>query len=208
MWWPPPGMVPPSPRRVVGALLLLRLVPFAIVGTAVGALLFISLAGTLLAACQGLDGDGRGGPLQARAVPSRQVVTVLRVKDGDTFTVRELDRPVRMIGVDTPETVDPHRPPGCYGPEASAYTKRRLPAGITVTLVYEVPADDPAGLTDRFGRRLAYVYTSDGTFLNRELVIQGYARAHYYPPNDDHRGELALAQRHAKAHRKGLWGAC
>jgi len=79
--------------------------------------------------------------------------TVARVVDGDTVIVqagsRTLD--VRLLGIDTPETVDPRRPVGCYGPEASAYTKHLL-TGRPVRLVYD------RQLHDVYGRWLAYVY--------------------------------------------------
>ena len=78
---------------------------------------------------------------------------VERVVDGDTVIVRAGGGAlrVRLLGIDTPETVDPDRPVGCFGPEASAYTKHLL-TGRSVSLVYD------RELHDRYGRLLAYVY--------------------------------------------------
>src|SRR5690242_16918136 len=93
---------------------------------------------------------------------------VSRVVDGDTVIVRAggRDLRVRLLGIDTPETVDPDRPVGCFGPEASAYTKHLL-TGRSVSLVYD------RELHDRYGRLLAYVYVQ-GRFVNAALIRLGY----------------------------------
>ncbi|HVI34672.1 MAG TPA: thermonuclease family protein, partial [Gaiellales bacterium] len=82
--------------------------------------------------------------------PPPAEATVSRVVDGDTVWVRAGSRSldVRLLGIDTPETVDPHRPVGCFGPEASAYTKHLL-TGRRVRLVYD------RQLHDKYGRWLA-----------------------------------------------------
>ena len=95
---------------------------------------------------------------------------VERVVDGDTIVVRGVGR-VRLIGVDTPETVSPGRPVEFYGREASAFTKRLL-EGRRVRLEYDRER------TDRYGRTLAYVHLADGTFANAEIVRQGYGHAY------------------------------
>ena len=63
--------------------------------------------------------------------------TVVSVADGDTVTVKFASgqEKIRLIGVDTPETVHPTKPVGCFGPEASAYTKALLPKGTDVYVV-------------------------------------------------------------------------
>src|SRR6478736_9024754 len=113
------------------------------------------------------------------------VGVVERVVDGDTVIVRAGGGAlrVRLLGIDTPETVDPDRPVGCFGPEASAYTKHLL-TGRSVTLVYD------RELHDRYGRLLAYIYLG-GKFVNAALVELGYARTMSIPPNTAHAGELA-----------------
>ena len=87
---------------------------------------------------------------------SSQTVTVERVVDGDTIEVNPpltWTEDVRLLGVDTPETVDPGEPVEPYGPEASAFTKRQL-EGERVTLIFDQEK------TDQYGRTLAYVRIS------------------------------------------------
>ncbi len=93
-----------------------------------------------------------------------------RVVDGDTIILNGKER-VRLIGVDTPETVHPRRPVQYFGKEASAFTKRMI-EGKKVRLEYDQTRKD------RYGRTLAYVYLEDGTHLNAEIVKQGYGHAY------------------------------
>jgi len=110
---------------------------------------------------------------------------------------------VRLIGIDTPETVAPNRPVQCYGPEASAHTKDLLPAGTYVHLDRDVEARDD------YGRLLAYVTrATDGLFVNVELAADGYADALAIAPNTAHARDVAAAVASARAAKKGLWGAC
>jgi len=131
--------------------------------------------------------------------------TVTRVIDGDTVIVSGGGRSedVRLLGIDTPETVDPRRPVGCYGPEASAFTKH-LVAGRRVTLRYD------RELQDRYGRFLAYVWLAGPRplFVNAELVRRGYARSYPFPPNTAHAALFAALERSAAVAGKGLWHAC
>lgn len=128
--------------------------------------------------------------------------TVERVVDGDTVIVRSggAEERVRLLGIDTPETVDPDRPVGCYGPQASAYTKHLL-TGRSVSLVYD------RELHDRYDRLLAYVYLR-GVFVNARLVELGFARTLSIPPNTARATELASLERQAAIAGRGLWGAC
>jgi micrococcal nuclease len=91
---------------------------------------------------------------------------VTRVSDGDTIVVEGAGR-VRLIGVDTPETVDPRRPVEAFGKEASDFT-RRLALGQMVRLEYDVTR------RDRYHRTLAYVYLPTGVLLNAEIIRQCY----------------------------------
>jgi len=134
-------------------------------------------------------------------LPAGQDGTVDRVVDGDTLIVD--GRRVRIIGVDTPETVKPNTPVQCYGPEASAATKALLPKGTAVRLVRGA---DP---TDRYGRDLAYVYRSrDGLFLEGYLAQEGFARTLAIAPNTVHRQDLAALVAQARSTNRGLWAAC
>ena len=107
---------------------------------------------------------------------------------------------VRLLGVDAPETVDPDRPVGCYGPEASAFTTRRL-QGRTVRLRFD------RRQRDRFGRLLAYVEV-DGRRFNDELLDGGYARLLVIPPNGRHARAMLDRELAARSAGRGLWGAC
>jgi len=131
--------------------------------------------------------------------------TVLRAVDGDTIIVQSGGRTedVRLLGIDTPETVDPRRPVGCYGPEASAFTKH-LVTGRAVTLHYD------RELHDRYGRFLAYVWLAGRRpmFVNAQLVRLGYARSYPFPPNTAHAALFAALERSAAVAGRGLWHAC
>jgi micrococcal nuclease len=134
--------------------------------------------------------------------PASATVVVTRVVDGDTVEV-QLDgdeEDVRYIGVDTPETVKPGEPVGCFGPQASAFN-HRLVEGKRVRLVFG------AERRDVYGRLLAYVYL-DGRFVNAELVRRGLARTLTIPPNDRFAAKLKRLEIAAARAGRGLWGAC
>jgi micrococcal nuclease len=143
---------------------------------------------------------GGGGPA---AAPGQG--TVVRVVDGDTLvvTLGGREEPVRLIGIDTPESVAPDRPVECYGAEASARLGAVAPAGTAVRLERDV---EPR---DRYDRLLAYVYRAeDDLFLNEAQVAGGYAEASEYPPNTTRRSQLERAERTARTQGLGLWAAC
>jgi micrococcal nuclease len=127
---------------------------------------------------------------------------VVHVVDGDTIEVDDGGRreTVRLLGVDTPETVDPRKPVQCYGPEASAYTKQRL-EGRGVGLELDVER------RDRYSRLLAYVIV-DGRRFNDELLEGGYARLLVIAPNGLHARTMLLQELAAKRDGRGLWGTC
>jgi micrococcal nuclease len=124
---------------------------------------------------------------------------VVRVIDGDTL---ELDGggKVRLIGVDTPETVHPRKPVEPFGREAPVFTKRTA-EGQRVRL----EGDPGSGSRDRYGRTLAYVYLADGRMLNLEIVRQGYGSAYVKYPFT-RMEEFRAAQREARENGRGLWG--
>ena len=126
----------------------------------------------------------------------------MRVIDGDTIdvTVDGRQERLRLIGIDTPETVAPDQPVECFGPQASAYTERRL-EGERVRLEFDVERED------RFGRTLAYVWLGDELF-NETLVRGGYALVTTFPPDVRYVDRFVAAQREARSHDRGLWGAC
>src|SRR5205085_9369452 len=84
--------------------------------------------------------------------------TIARVVDGDTVHVTLVgsDQAVRLIGINTPETVKPRTPVMCGGPEASASMHQLAPVGASVRVV----TDPGPGKWDRYGRLLAYLYVN------------------------------------------------
>ena len=136
--------------------------------------------------------------------------TVTRVVDGDTIHVRVAgeNRIVRLIGVDTPETVHPRRPAEFYGKEASDFAGRTL-LNKTVWLEYDVAPKD------RYNRHLAYVWLAKPetgedairrNMFNARLLLEGYGRVMTIQPNSKHSNLFAKFQQEARSGRKGLWG--
>lgn len=135
-------------------------------------------------------------------------VTVTRVVDGDTIEVAGPDgatSTVRLIGVDTPETVKPNAPVECFGPQASEYTSTIL-TGRAVRLEH----DQTVGDTDRYDRTLAYVWTvQDRRLFNLALIEAGAAREYTYDRTRyRYRNAFRAAQSDAQRDRHGLWGHC
>jgi micrococcal nuclease len=125
---------------------------------------------------------------------------VTRVVDGDTIVVAIAgdEKKVRLIGVDTPESVHPDDSRNVpYGKISSEFTRTAL-EGKMVYLEYDV---EP---TDRYGRMLAYVWLDDVMF-NKTLLIEGHAVLATYPPNVRYVDEFTGLQTQAREDGKGLW---
>ena len=138
----------------------------------------------------------------ADAGPRSAVATIPRVVDGDTVEIEFEGRreDLRLIGVDTPETVKPDSPVECFGPQASNFTHRSL-EGRTARIVFGVERHDV------YGRLLGYVYL-DRRMFNAALVRHGLARTLTIPPNDRFAGLFSRLERSAARAGRGLWGAC
>lgn len=140
-----------------------------------------------------------------QVAPIRQTV-VSDVVDGDTIVVRfpsGTEEIIRLLGIDTPETVDPNRPIQCYGAEASAHVSTVLAPGTAIRVERDVEA------RDHFGRLLAYVFRSDDDlFVNLDLARRGFADLSIYPPNNAYAAELGAATTSARTGAIGLWGEC
>ena len=147
-------------------------------------------AGCLLAAGCGPAPPGR---LQQRASTTTAVVT--RVVDGDTLILRGQGR-VRLIGVDAPETWRRH---DCFGAEATRALRRLTPPGQVVRVAGDVRP------RDRYGRRLLYVWTRRGVFVNAALVRTGFARALAVPPDTGRAPVLRDAEEAARRGHAGMW---
>ena len=153
-----------------------------------------------------LHAEDRGADLfrntTGTAVQSDPVYSVTRVVDGDTFWVddgSEKGLKVRLIGVDAPETRNSGRKlKGYFGTESSDYLNSLI-GGKKVRLVFDVAR------YDRYGRTLAYVYLADGTFVNAELVKNGYATVMTTPPNVRHADEFVQLAARARKRNRGLW---
>lgn len=144
----------------------------------------------------------------ADPLASMPLVPVTRVIDGDTIEVNHNGQitSVRLIGVNTPETVHPQQPVQCFGTEASAFTTMMIErAGWQVYLEKDVSE------TDMYNRLLRYVWLphDDGMrMLNQELVSQGYAQVLTYPPDVRYSDLFRELQATARNQDTGLWGAC
>lgn len=139
------------------------------------------------------------------ALPSDANATVLYVVDGDTVVadVGGTEETVRLIGLDTPETVDPATEVECFGPEASRRMKELLPEGSFIRLVRD------AEERDRYGRLLAYVYrATDGLFVNDSMLIDGYAEVLSIEPNTAFKSQFRDSQNRARGDNAGIWAAC
>ena len=110
-----------------------------------------------------------------------------------------------MIGLDTPETVDPRKPVQCFGREASAQAKTLL-GGQQVYLETD-PSQDTI---DKYGRTLAYVWTASGRLFNLDMIADGYAHEYTYDLPYRYQAEFKAAENDARARERGLWspGAC
>lgn len=161
-----------------------------------------ALALAAFAACSGGTTDA-----EPPATGDGRLARVTRIVDGDTIIVRsgvvDGDERVRLIGIDTPESVQPGSPVECFALEAARYLGELVPLGTEVRLAGDV---EPY---DRYGRTLSYVYrTRDDLFVNAALVRDGYAYAYTVPPNVAHADEFATLQGEAQAANRGLWEAC
>lgn len=130
--------------------------------------------------------------------------TVQRVVDGDTYVldIGTEEKKVRLIGVDTPESVAP----ASYAKEnteegrtVSEIVKGRIKAGDILYAEYDVSK------TDKYGRMLAYLYFEDGTMVQDWLLENGYANIATYPPNVKYADHFAELVHTAAENKVGLW---
>jgi micrococcal nuclease len=135
--------------------------------------------------------------------PSAERFMVASVTDGDTFKVRigEQTETVRVVGIDTPEAVDPRQPVQCFGKEASDRAKTLL-IGKEVRLEQDAAQQD----RDRYGRLLRFVFFEDGTDFGLQMIREGYAQESLYSDTPHkYYGAYVEAQVQAKAEKVGLW---
>jgi len=191
-----PAALPPSS---VGAPVLLRLTAVSL--KAYG--LFALLAWEFLNAVN-LTGPGPFAHAAEGREAEPAVRRVTRVVDGDTLILSPNDR-VRLIGVDTPETVHPQKTVECYGKEAKEFTRSTV-VGQNIRLVLD-DANAARRHKDRYGRTLGYVYLQDGVMLNAELLRRGFAHAYTRFPFR-YLVEFRRLEQEARGRGVGLWSRC
>ena len=127
---------------------------------------------------------------------------VLKVIDGDTLQV-ELDgraEVVRLIGVDTPESVDPRKPVQCFAQEATNKAKE-----ILLDKKVKLESDPTQGDRDKYNRLLRYAFLENGKNLSELMISEGFAHEYTYQTPYKYRDEFKAAEAEAKAAKRGLW---
>ena len=135
---------------------------------------------------------------------NRTKAKVVRVIDGDTtdFAINGKTERVRVIGINTPETVDPRKSVECFGQEASRQAKLYLNPGLEV----ELEKDSSQGERDKYNRLLRYVFTDNGTLdFGKAMISLGYAYEYTYDTPYKYQAIYKLAQKEAEEGKKGLW---
>ena len=130
--------------------------------------------------------------------------TITKIVDGDTIDVdkNNTTTKVRLLGINTPESVDPRRAVECYGIESSKYISD-LASGAYVYM----ETDDSQSKYDKYGRLLAYVYMQDGQMINRKMIAEGYAYEYTYDKAYKYQKDFKALQSYAKLENRGLWAA-
>ncbi len=127
---------------------------------------------------------------------------ITRVVDGDTVKISRngKEETLRLIGMNTPETVDPRTTVECFGKEASNKAKELL-SGKRVRLEF----DEGEGALDKYQRTLAYIYTPDGVMFNEWMIRNGYAYEYTYDDAYKYQAGFKAAEKYARDNDLGLW---
>ncbi|WP_022871913.1 thermonuclease family protein [Nesterenkonia alba] len=136
------------------------------------------------------EGDYRDG----------QVATLVRVIDGDTIVVDVdgVEERVRLLNIDTPESVHPDQPVECLGPESSLRLEQLIQPGDQVSLEFDLDQ------RDHYGRLLAAVHRED-LFINEQMARDGYGAPIYFPPNERFLPEIIQAWEEAQTAGAGVF---
>lgn len=130
--------------------------------------------------------------------------TIDRVIDGDTVDIvidGEVER-FRLIGIDTPETVDPRKPVQCFGKEASQHLSSLLDGQVV-----KVERDSSQGEVDKYGRGLAYLILNDGTNVAEKMLLDGFAYEYTYNKPYEQQINFKNAEQDARDSERGLWSS-
>ena len=160
----------------------------------------------VLAGCGGQDfTPAAAEPYPGLSMPAQAQgpFAVAQVVDGDTIRVLIEGREVavRLIGIDTPETVAPNRPVECAGPEASVYADQ-LMSGDRVYL----ELDPTQGTYDSYDRVLAYVWLEDDVMVNLAMLQAGLAEEYTYDDAYTYQQLFQQAEEQARGDLLGQWG--
>lgn len=136
------------------------------------------------------------------ATPQYTFYSIVEVVDGDTvkLNINGKEETLRLIGLDTPETLDPRKPVQCFGKEASNKAKELL-SGKKVRL----EKDSTQGELDKYGRTLAYIYREDGLFYNEFMIKAGYAHEYTYGTPYKYQAQFKADEKYARENQLGLW---
>lgn len=143
-------------------------------------------------------------PTQSASIEQKDLYVVTDVVDGDTIKI-SIDGKIetlRLIGIDTPEIVDPRKPVQCFGKEASNMAKQLL-SGQKVRIESDVTQDT----RDKYGRLLVYIVREDGLFFNKHMIAEGYAYEYTYSTAYKYQSEFNSAEESARTSGKGLWSS-
>lgn len=156
-------------------------------------------------ACYCFASGSFGSHSETVRIDESKYYPVTDVIDGDTFKAKVDGRiiTVRLLGINTPETVDPRKGVECFGPEASAEGKSLL-TDHSVRLELNRNREEK----DKYGRYLLYVHRDDGLFYNEYMIQNGYAREYTVGKPYSLQTEFKVLESEAKAANKGLWGKC
>lgn len=135
------------------------------------------------------------------SIPAKKLYDVVSVVDGDTIKIvyQGALTSVRLIGVNTPETVDPRKNVECFGVEASNYLKNLL-SGKKIT----IESDSTQSDRDKYGRLLRYVYL-DNVDVNQKIISDGYGYEYTYNIPYNKQEAYKNAQKDAESNERGLW---
>ena len=140
------------------------------------------------------------------SVYAQDIFKVVKVVDGDTISVdiKGKKEVVRLLGIDTPESVDPRKPIQCFAREATNKMKSFVDGKLVILV-----SDSTQGNRDKYNRLLRYVYLPNNvkTFVNGEMVKQGYAYSYRQYPTKM-LDKFNSFEKYARENNLGLWGSC
>lgn len=136
------------------------------------------------------------------AMEGLKAVELYRVVDGDTVHVIDSDNnmlKLRLLLIDTPETVHPNKPVEAFGPEASARMTELMNSAQELHIEYDEGAE-----TDHYGRHLVYLY-ADGVSVHEVMLEEGLARVGYIYEQQRYLADFREKEQYAKNNQLGIW---